>query len=71
MHISLRPVLAAVFGLAAIAIAGAAPAASPVKAMNATYLAKFLRDQSVSIRDAAQVRRIIAALDEKCRTVEF
>jgi hypothetical protein len=43
----------------------------PVKVMNATYLAKFLRAQSESIRDAAQVRRIIAALDEKCRDVEF
>lgn len=42
----------------------------PVKAMNACYLVKFLRGQSECIADA-QVRRIVAALDEKCRDVEF
>jgi hypothetical protein len=42
----------------------------PVKAMNATYLAGHLRRQGESI-DPPQVRRIIAALDEKCRDVEF
>jgi hypothetical protein len=42
----------------------------PVKVMNACYLKSFLRKQSVKI-DAKQVLRIIAALDEKCRTLEF
>jgi hypothetical protein len=42
----------------------------PVKAMNATYLAKYLRGQSEKV-EPAQVRRIIAVLDEKCRDVEF
>lgn len=42
----------------------------PVKAMNAAYLASYLRGQGESI-DPPQVRRIIAALDEKCRDVEF
>lgn len=41
-----------------------------VKVMNAAYLAKFLRCQSELI-EPAQVRRIISALDEKCRDVEF
>lgn len=42
----------------------------PVKAMNATYLSGFLRGQSDKL-PAAQVRRIVTALDEKCRDVEF
>ena len=42
----------------------------PVKVMNATYLARFLRGHGEHI-EVAQVRRIIAALDEKCRDVEF
>lgn len=42
----------------------------PVKLMNTNYLKTFLRKQSSKI-DPAQVRRIIAALDEKCRTLEF
>ncbi|MBI2929677.1 MAG: NERD domain-containing protein [Verrucomicrobia bacterium] len=42
----------------------------PVKVMNATYLAGYLRGQGEKI-ESAQVRRIIAALDEKCRDVEF
>lgn len=43
---------------------------SPVKVMNATYLAGYLRREREKI-DSAQVRRIIAAIDEKCRDVEF
>lgn len=42
----------------------------PVKAMNANYLVRFLQSQPESI-PPAQVRRIVAALDEKCRTIEF
>ncbi|MGC9941610.1 MAG: nuclease-related domain-containing protein [Verrucomicrobiota bacterium] len=42
----------------------------PVKAMNAVYLVEYLRGQTETI-GPAQVRRIIAALDEKCRDVEF
>lgn len=42
----------------------------PVKVMNATYLAGYLRKQDEKL-DPAQVRRIVAALDEKCRDVEF
>jgi hypothetical protein len=42
----------------------------PVKAMNAVYLPGYLRGQGDKI-GAAQVRRIITALDEKCRTLEF
>ena len=41
-----------------------------VKAMNAAYLAGFLRRQDENL-DAAQVRRLITALDEKCRTLDF
>jgi len=41
-----------------------------IKAMNATYLAGHMRRQEHSI-EPAQVRRIITALDEKCRDVEF
>ncbi|GEM_PF-1310262 len=37
-----------------------------VKAMNAPYLAEFLSREDEKL-EAAQVRRIIAALDEKCR----
>ena len=44
--------------------------AFPVKVMNATYLARYLRGQSEKLAPA-QARRIIAALDEKCRDVEF
>jgi len=42
----------------------------PVKVMNATYLTGYLRREGEKIQPA-QVRRIIAALDEKCRDVEF
>ena len=42
----------------------------PVKVMNAIYLVRFLQGQDEKI-EPAQVRRIIAALDEKCRDVEF
>jgi hypothetical protein len=42
----------------------------PVKVMNAGYLAKYLRGQSVKL-EVAQVQRIVAALDDKCRNVEF
>ena len=42
----------------------------PVKAMNANYLVRFLQGQPETIAPA-QVRRIITALDEKCRDVEF
>ena len=41
-----------------------------VKAMNAAYLAGFLRRQDENL-DPAQVRRLITALDEKCRTLDF
>lgn len=41
-----------------------------VKVMNAAYLAGFLRRQDENL-DPAQVRRLITALDEKCRTLEF
>jgi len=41
-----------------------------VKVMNTTYLRTHLRNQSKTI-DPAQVQRIISALDEKCRTLEF
>jgi hypothetical protein len=42
----------------------------PVKVMNANYLVRFLQGQDEKI-EAAQVRRIVTALDEKCRDVEF
>ncbi len=42
----------------------------PVKAMNANYLVRFLQGQDEKI-EPTQVRRIITALDEKCRDVEF
>lgn len=42
----------------------------PVKVMNTNYLRSFLRKQPERI-DPAQVRRIVAALDEQCRTLEF
>jgi hypothetical protein len=42
----------------------------PVKVMNAEYLKKYLRSASGNI-EPAQVRRIIAALDDKCRDMEF
>lgn len=38
--------------------------------MNATYLVGHLRRQSIRLSES-QVRRITAALDEKCRDVEF
>lgn len=41
-----------------------------VKVMNAAYLAGYLRREGEKIAPA-QVRRIVAALDEKCRDVEF
>lgn len=43
---------------------------SPVEVMNARYLVGFLQRQAEAIA-AHQVKRIIAALDEKCRDVEF
>lgn len=39
-------------------------------AMNATYLKKYLTNQPAQL-PAAQVRRIIAALDEMCRDLKF
>jgi hypothetical protein len=42
----------------------------PVRVMNAGYLGKYLRGRGKFLQ-AAQVRRIIAAIDEKCRDVEF
>jgi hypothetical protein len=42
----------------------------PVKVMNAEYLKKYLRSASGAI-GPAQARRIIAALEDKCRDVEF
>lgn len=42
----------------------------PVKVMNADYLKKYLRSASGKI-EPAQVRRLVAALDDKCRDVEF
>jgi hypothetical protein len=42
----------------------------PVKVMNASYLAKYLRGQSVKL-EPTQVQRLFAALDDKCRNVEF
>ena len=42
----------------------------PVKVTNATYLVGFLRGQRENIHPA-QVQRIVAALDEKCRDVEI
>jgi hypothetical protein len=42
----------------------------PVWAMNATFLPGHLQRQSEKIEDA-QVRRIISAIDDKCRDVEF
>ena len=42
----------------------------PVWAMNTTYLPKHLLGQREKI-EAAQVRRIISAIDDKCRDVEF
>jgi hypothetical protein len=42
----------------------------PVKVMNTNYLRTYLRKQPERI-DPAQVRRIVAALDEECRTLEF
>jgi len=42
----------------------------PVKVMNASYLANFLRGQRERI-SPAQVQRIIAAVDDKCRDLEF
>ncbi len=42
----------------------------PVKVMNAPYLAKFLRGQTIKV-EPAQVQRIVAALDDKCRDLEF
>lgn len=41
-----------------------------VKAMNAIYLCGYLRSQAEKI-EPSQVRRIVTALDEKCRDVEF
>ena len=42
----------------------------PVKVMNTAYLRSYLRKQPETI-SPAQVRRIIAALDDKCPTLEF
>jgi len=41
-----------------------------VKAMNATYLVSFLRSKPEHL-SAAQVTRIITAIEENCRTIEF
>lgn len=41
-----------------------------IKAMNANYLAKYLRVRPETIQPT-QVRRLITALDEKCRDLEF
>jgi hypothetical protein len=41
-----------------------------VSVMNANYLAGFLRRQNERIQPS-QVRRIMAALEDKCRDVEF
>jgi hypothetical protein len=38
--------------------------------MNADYLTKYLRGRSRKV-ELAQVRRIVAAVDEKCRDIEF
>jgi hypothetical protein len=38
--------------------------------MSANYLPEFLQRQGEKI-EPAQVRRIITALDEKCRDLEF
>lgn len=43
---------------------------SPVKAMNATYLAGYLRAKP-AVLSQAQVTRIRTAIEEKCRTLEF
>lgn len=42
----------------------------PVRAMSCNYLTQYLRNQSEKI-EPAQVRRIVAVLEEKNRTVEF
>ena len=42
----------------------------PVKVMAANYLVRFLQGQDEKIKPA-QARRIVTALDEKCRDVEF
>lgn len=42
----------------------------PAKVMNTNYLRTYLRKQPERI-DPVQVRRMIAALDDQCRTVEF
>jgi hypothetical protein len=42
----------------------------PVKVMNAVYLTKYLRSQSANM-ETAQLQRIVAALDDKCRDLEF
>lgn len=41
-----------------------------VHVMNATYLERYLRNQPARLQPA-QVQRIVAALEEKCRTLEF
>ncbi len=43
---------------------------SPVKAMNPTYLAGYLRGRPATL-DRAQVTRIKTAIEEKCRTLDF
>jgi len=42
----------------------------PVRVMNTTFLHGYLQRENEKI-EAAQVRRIIAVLDEKCRDMEF
>jgi hypothetical protein len=42
----------------------------PVKVLNAVYLTKYLRSQSANM-ETAQLQRIVAALDDKCRDLEF
>jgi Nuclease-related domain len=46
------------------------PPANGTRVMNAKYLVQYLRGRPARLADA-QVRRIAALLDEKCRDVEF
>jgi hypothetical protein len=47
-----------------------ASSSSVARTMNDKYLAGYLRGRPHKL-EPAQVQRIIAALDEKCRTLEF
>jgi hypothetical protein len=46
------------------------PPSNRTLVMNAKYMAQYLRGKPARLPEA-QVRRIIAQLDEKCRDVEF